>query len=101
MPTEYREIGFSLAELAQAIHAHATSQSPELPPAQPTALRILNDPEIEVHVRFGPDEEERFSAGEVTAALIRHAKSIGVPVARKARKALATKNNTLILKLWM
>ncbi|WP_150000327.1 MULTISPECIES: hypothetical protein [Iodidimonas] len=101
MPTEYREIGFSMSELAKALHSHATTQNPELTLDPPSSIRINGKDELVVAIRFGDQEEDRFSALEVTAALIRHAKAIGVPVARKARKALATKNNMLILKLWM
>lgn len=102
MPTEYREIGFSLTEVGQAIQAHRSVQNPELPLRRPLALRLEHEPEVTLYARFEHDEdEEPYSALQITAALIRHAKAINIPVARKSRKSLAIKNDTVLLRLWI
>lgn len=102
MPTEYREIAFSNAELEQAIQAYRSAQHPELPFRRPIGLRLESTPEVTVYARFEYDEdEESFSAPAITAALIRHAKTTGTPVARNSRKALSVRNNAVLLQLWI
>ncbi len=102
MATEYREIVFSLQELGQAIQSYRSVQNPELPVRRPMGIRIESDPEITFHARFEYDEdEESFTALQITAALIRHAKATGVPVARNSRKALSIRKNSVMLQLWI
>lgn len=102
MATEYREIGFSLQELGQAIQTYRSALNPELPARRPIGLRLENGAEVKAFARFEYDEdEETFSALQITAALIRHAKATGVPVARKSRKAIALRDEKVLLRLWI
>jgi len=100
MPSEYREIRFSGDELARALHDYALAQNPESPPRNPNGLKITSEPEIAVSLKFGNDHST-YSAAETTAAILRFARKTGVPIARRARKALAVKDNDLVLKLWI
>lgn len=100
MPKEYREISFTFEEVGEAMLDHAMVQAPELTLGPPRDIKLLSGESSGLSVVFG-EEEMRFTPLEITAALIRLAKKIGVPVARKARKALAPGNGVITLKLWL
>jgi len=100
MPSEYREIRFSHDELARALYDYAATQSPDSSPKNPNSLEIAAEPEVSVSLCFG-NEPVSYSALETTAAILRHAKRLGVPIARRARKALSVEHETLVLKLWL
>jgi len=101
MPSEYREIRFSNDEVARALHEYAAAQSGQGPPKNPNSLTIEREPEVSVKLRFGNDPAVTYSALETTAAILRLAKRIGVPIARRARKALTVDDEALVLKLWI
>jgi len=100
MPSEYREIRFAGDELARALYDYAKAQSPESRLHNPNDLRLKTDPEISVSLRFG-SESASYSATEITAAILRFSRKIGVPIAKRSRKALAVKDGDLVLKLWL
>jgi len=99
MPSEYREIRFTEEEIARALHDYAQTQSPDSPLRNPAGLQLKTDPEVSISLRFG-HEPASYSAAEITAAVLRFARKIGVPIARRSRKALAVKGDHLILRLW-
>lgn len=100
MPREHREITFTAAELSQALHDYARLQMPEANPSPPRIERMVAEPEFSVVMQFG-GERIAYGGAEVTAALIRFAKKIGVPLPRQSRKALNTADNEITLRLWI
>ncbi|GAB4124882.1 MAG: hypothetical protein Kow00104_09460 [Rhodothalassiaceae bacterium] len=98
MPKEYREITFDMEEIGEAMLDYAAAQSPELSIERTSDIRVETDG---LAIVFDEEHEMRFSQLEITAALIRHAKKIGVPVARKARKALVPGKSGITLRLWL
>ncbi len=100
MPSEYREIKFTQAELIEALENYQKAQTPNAPPLRPSGLKFSNDIHAFVSVRSG-DNSREFSAAEVTAALIRFARKICIPIARGARKAVGAHPGGVVLKLWL
>lgn len=100
MPREHREIVFSRQELSQALYDYARLQKPDADIGNPKIASIAGAPEVSVTVQFG-GEEIAYGAAEVTAALIRYAKKIGLPLARDAQKALSAGEDELVLELWL
>lgn len=100
MPSEYREIRFTGEELARALYDYAKAQNPQAPLRNPKDLHLKAEPEVSASLRFG-QESASYSAAEVTAAILRFARKIGVPIAKRSRKALVAKDGDLMLKLWL
>lgn len=100
MPREYREIHFSRSELAEALHDYTRLQTQAAHPGNPSIQSIAGPPEVSITLQAGR-ETVVYNAPEITAALIRLAKKIGVPLPREARKALDVSEEDLTLKLWI
>lgn len=101
MPSEYREITFTKAEVSEALKAHASAATPDAPPLQPNGISVSDNEQAMVTLRQADDSPRCFSAIEVTAALIRHAGELGVPIARRSRKAVEPAPGGICLKLWL
>ncbi len=100
MPKEYREIVFSEEEVAAALTEYARSRAPNAPLIRAENLSIAGEDDAVVTVRFGYEKRE-YTAPEITAALIRYARSIGLPLPRTSRKAVAGGSGEIRLRLWI
>lgn len=101
MPIEYREITFTKAEVAEALKTHASVATPDAPALRPNGISVADNEQAMVTLRQTDDEPRSFSAIEVTAALIRLAGELGVPIARRSRKAVELSPGGICLKLWL
>ncbi|MFQ5347349.1 MAG: hypothetical protein ACE5ED_05845 [Rhodothalassiaceae bacterium] len=100
MATEYREIKFTQAELIEALEGFCKATAPDTPAVRPAGIKFTNTSDSFVSVRCG-DNDRTFSAAEVTAALIRFARKVCIPIARGARKAVGADHGGIVLKLWI
>lgn len=95
---EYREIIFTRTEVIQALYDYAYQRTPAFPPGRAHNLHVQRDEGVSAAIMFG-EKKTAFEAHEITAALIRYAKKVHVPLPRQSTKSLGIVEEGLVLKL--
>lgn len=100
MPNETRSISFSNAEAMTALSEYCASTKRELPKGGIKRLTFSNDEEIKVTAEFeGGAPPIRFYENEVAVALIMLCNKKGIPIAKRATKALQVMHDAIALNL--
>ena len=106
MPTEFRRIVFSNAELRQALDASRDPARVPVPEGQLQSVKFVDETREKVIVSVlvvdcEADRVEKRSlpASFVAAALIKHCMAVRVPLPRGAQKSLAMSGDNIALEL--
>jgi hypothetical protein len=106
MPTEFRRIVFTNAELRQALDASRDPVRVPVPEGQLQSVKFVDETRenliVSIHVMdCEADRVERRSlpASFVAAALIKHCMAIRVPLPRGAQKSLVISGDNIALEL--
>lgn len=96
MTSEFRIIEFDHLELAGALAAHSISQGPHLVVGVPASLKIDIE-KFTVDARWAatkkrPETHVSYTEAEICQALIRHCKSLGIPLPSSSKKAIRVMN---------
>jgi hypothetical protein len=106
MPTEFRRIVFSNAELRQAIDASRDVKSVSVPDGPLQSVSFIDETREKVLVsvlvadcELDRVEKRALPASFVAAALIRHCMAMHVPLPRFAQKSLVISGENIALEL--
>jgi hypothetical protein len=101
MPVERRSIQFSPRELKEALQDYAERTERELPATgNPNEVTVNGGDEVSATLNWG-EQQTRFDAMETTAAMLLFAQKKRIPIPRRARKSLTTRNGAAVLLMYL